>query len=103
MGQNPHAPAQTLLNPACANQATYCHPTFPMKLTNRLHRFIGLVHRTHQLPPAVLMHIVSNLTSYSPLYRAAALRCLIGSAPLSVTGGQPYLARRRAVRLHYGV
>jgi hypothetical protein len=35
--------------------------------------------------------------------RAAALRVLIGRAPLSVTQGRPYIERRAAVRAHLGV
>ena len=35
--------------------------------------------------------------------RAAALRVLIGRAPLSVTLGRPYLERRAAVRVHHGI
>ena len=39
----------------------------------------------------------------TPLLRLAALRWLIYWAPLDVTKGAPYLAKRRLVRLHYGV
>ena len=40
---------------------------------------------------------------YPPLLRLAALRWLIYWAPLDVPKGAPYLAKRRLVRLHYGV
>ena len=35
--------------------------------------------------------------------RAAALRVLVGRAPLSVTHGRPYIERRAAVRAHLGI
>lgn len=55
------------------------------------------------LPASILLRVVQGKERYSPVVRAAALRCLVGSAPLSVTRGAPYAARRRAVRRHYGV
>lgn len=40
---------------------------------------------------------------YPPLLRIAALRWLIQQAPLEVTHGAPYWARRRYVRQYYHV
>lgn len=40
---------------------------------------------------------------YPQLMRIAALRWLIGAAPLDVTQGATYWTRRRYVRRHYGV
>ena len=50
-----------------------------------------------------LMYVLSRPDRYSPLFRSAALRNLVASAPLTVTQGRSYLERRRLVRCHYGV
>lgn len=49
-----------------------------------------------------LIAILSE-TRQVPLVRVAALRWLIGAAPIEVTRGAPYLTRRRYVRQHFHV
>ncbi|RQR65298.1 hypothetical protein DIE18_02100 [Burkholderia sp. Bp9125] len=72
-------------------------------MASRLQRFIAYVHKLSGTPATVLENLVRDRTRYSPLYRSAALRHLICSAPLEVTGGRPYLERRRSVRQHLGI
>jgi hypothetical protein len=50
-----------------------------------------------------LLRIVKSTSRYSTHYRVAALRHLVASAPLAVTGGQPFAERRRRVKRHYGI
>jgi hypothetical protein len=69
----------------------------------RILRFGKMIFQTYALPREVLVQIIRSKTHYSAHYRAAALRNLIGHAPLSVTGGRPFADRRRLVRRHYGV
>lgn len=70
---------------------------------HRIVRFAMLVYATYGLPRETLLGIVKAKRRYSPHYRAAALRHLVGDAPLTVTGGQPFAERRRRVRSHYGI
>ncbi|WP_158244555.1 hypothetical protein [Paraburkholderia rhynchosiae] len=53
------------------------------------------------MPFEHLITIVRACDCYSPMFRAAALRHIVMQAPLQVTGGQPFAARRRAVRRFY--
>ena len=70
-------------------------------LTHRLNRLINLITGMRQCSVDDLVRIVHD-RRYPPLLRIAALRWLIHLAPLSVTNGAPYGARRRYVRQHYG-
>ena len=71
-------------------------------LTRRLTRLITLVHGLYRQPPQELTEIVRD-KRYPLLFREAALRCLVHSAPISVTKGAPFAERRRYVRRFYGV
>ena len=70
--------------------------------THRLHRFLVLLTGLRKYNTQQLLAVLHE-QRYPPLLRVAALRWLIHWAPLEVTKGAPYLARRRLVRLHYGV
>ncbi|TFE36950.1 hypothetical protein E2553_45830 [Paraburkholderia dipogonis] len=67
----------------------------------RIYLFSRYVARTYALPLENLTTIVRARDCYSPMFRAAALRHIVMQAPLHVTGGQPFAARRRAVRRFY--
>jgi hypothetical protein len=67
----------------------------------RFVRFSRQVAQTYALPHDALVSIVRARDNYSPTLRAAALRHIVMQAPLHVTGGQPFAARRRAVRRFY--
>jgi hypothetical protein len=67
----------------------------------RIIRFSRQIAQTYALPHEALVSIVRARGSYSPSLRAAALRHIVMQAPLHVTGGQPFAARRRAVRRFY--
>ncbi|APA90413.1 hypothetical protein BJG93_33005 (plasmid) [Paraburkholderia sprentiae WSM5005] len=67
----------------------------------RIYLFSRYVARTYVEPLEHLITIVRARECYSPMFRAAALRHLVLRAPLHVTGGQPFAARRRAVRRFY--
>lgn len=69
----------------------------------RILRFARMVHDTYGLSHELLVHIVRSKDRYSVHYRTAALRHLVMSAPLDVTGGRPFAGRRRLVRRHYGI
>lgn len=69
----------------------------------RIFRFGLMIWQTYGLPREDLLRIVKARRRYSAHYRAAALRHLVSHAPLSVTWGQPFAARRRLVRQHYGI
>ena len=71
-------------------------------LSDRRCAFFGHLRATDVLPVHHLVRIIRDKT-YSPRFRSAALRNLVGQAPLEVTHGQPYAARRRLVRKHYQV
>ncbi|MGF6265380.1 hypothetical protein OKW49_006373 [Paraburkholderia youngii] len=67
----------------------------------RIYRFSRYIAQTYALPQEDLICVVRGRDCYSPMFRAAALRHLVLWAPLHVTGGQPFAARRRAVRRFY--
>ncbi|MGF6637140.1 hypothetical protein [Paraburkholderia tuberum] len=67
----------------------------------RIYLFSRYVARTYALPLENLITIVRARDCYSPMFRAAALRHIVMQAPLHVTGGQPFAARRRAARRFY--
>jgi hypothetical protein len=67
----------------------------------RIYLFSRYVARTYALSLDNLITIVRARECYSPMFRAAALRHVVLQAPLHVTGGQPFAARRRAVRTFY--
>ena len=66
-------------------------------------RFSRMVYDCYRCSHGQLLEIISAKGRLSARYRAAALRNLVGNAPLSVTLGRPYAERRRLVRKHYGV
>lgn len=70
--------------------------------THRLRRFLNLLAGLRRCTVPDLIPIVRE-RRHSVLLRVAALRWLIHLAPLEVTQGRCYLARRRLVRQHYGV
>lgn len=72
-----------------------------MMTRQRIYLFSRYVARTYTLPLEHLINIVRARDCYSPMFRAAALRHVVLQAPLDVTGGQPFAARRRAVRQFY--
>jgi hypothetical protein len=61
------------------------------------------IYLLHGLPHHDRAMIVKAKLRYSTHYRTAALRCLIGAAPLTVKRGRPFAERRRLVRRYYGV
>jgi hypothetical protein len=67
------------------------------------YRFFRLIHDTYKLPTEALLAVIADKQRYSVRLRAAALRNLACSAPVSLTQGRCYLARRRIVRAHYGI
>lgn len=69
----------------------------------RIFRFSLMIWQTCGLPREDLLRIVKAKRRYSTHYRAAALRHLVGDAPLAVTGGRPFAERRRLVRQHCGI
>lgn len=71
-------------------------------LTHRLNRLLVLSTGLRKYSTQQLVAVLQE-PRYPPLLRLAALRWLIYWAPLEVTKGAPYLAKRRLVRLHYGV
>lgn len=70
--------------------------------TRRLTRLNTFLQGLLKSPSAVLEAIVRE-KRYPLLMREAALRCLVWRAPLAVTKGAPFPARRRHVRQHHGV
>ncbi len=71
-------------------------------LTHRLNRLLVLSTGLRTYSTQQLVAVLQE-RRYPPLLRLAALRWLIYWAPLEVTKGAPYLAKRRLVRLHYRV
>ena len=69
----------------------------------RIIRFISMVHATYQLTREQQIAIVRARGHYTALYRAAALRHIVETAPLEVTGSWVFADRRRRVRRHYGI
>lgn len=61
------------------------------------------IYLLHGLPDQELVRIIRAKHRYSTYCRTAALRCLVGTAPLAVTCGRPFAERRRRVRHHFGV
>lgn len=66
-------------------------------------RFFGHIRSTNVLPIYHLVRVANAKEQYPPLMRSAALRNLVGIAPLEVTKGACYSERRRAVRAFYGI
>ena len=66
-------------------------------------RFMQHVRATYVLPRHHLIRIIRASDAYSPRMRAAALRNLVAQAPIEVTQGRCYAARRKLVRAHYAV
>lgn len=66
-------------------------------------RFFALLRDTYKLPTEVLLAVIADKQRYSVRFRAAALRNLVCNAPVSLTQGRCYAARRRIVRAHYGI
>lgn len=74
-----------------------------LRLRDRFIRFSRCIFQTYRLPAEALVAIARDRARYTPVMRAAALRNLVGEAPLAVTQGRPFAERRRLVRAHYGV
>ena len=74
----------------------------PNLLSANRRAFWGHLRATDVLPVHHLGRIIRD-KSYSARFRAAALRNLVILAPIEVTLGQPYPARRLLVRRHYEV
>lgn len=72
-------------------------------LSNSRQQFFGAIHRLSGIPLDQLMAIARDRTRFSLRTRAAALRHVVSLAPITVTRGMPYAARRRLVRNHYRV
>jgi len=70
---------------------------------DRIFRFGMMIWQTYGLSKEELLRIVRSKNRYSTRYRAAALRHLVAQAPVSVTCGRPFAARRRLVRQYYGI
>lgn len=66
-------------------------------------RFFGHIRATDVLPVHHLVRIARCSDTYPARMRAAALRNLVAKAPLDVTQGRPFAARRKLVRAHYGI
>jgi hypothetical protein len=66
-------------------------------------RFFGHLRATEVLPIHHLTRIARASDKYSPLMRSAALRQLVGKAPLDVTHGRPYAESRRLCRAFYSI
>lgn len=73
-----------------------------MIITRRRTRFMSFMLGLRTLSVDQLVSVVRE-KRYPQLLRIAALRWLIGAAPLEVTHGATYWTRRRYVRQHYGV
>lgn len=71
-------------------------------ITRRHTRFMSFLLGLRTFGAEQLVPIVRE-RRYPALMRVAALRWLIGVAPLDVTHGATYWTRRRYVRRHYGV
>lgn len=72
-------------------------------MSKRRQLFFSYVRETILIPTDQLVHVVRSSGQWSARFRAAALRNLISKTPLEVTGGAPFLERRRATRKHYQV
>lgn len=70
--------------------------------TRRRTRFMSFMLGLREYSVEQLVSIIRE-KRYPELMRIAALRWLIGAAPLDVTQGATYWTRRRYVRQHYGV
>jgi len=66
-------------------------------------RFFGHIRATNVLPIYHLVRVAKAKNQYSPLMRTAALRNLVGIAPLEITKGACFAKRRRLVRSFYGI
>jgi hypothetical protein len=73
-----------------------------MIITRRRTRFMNFMLGLRTFSVDQLVSVVRD-KRYPQLLRIAALRWLIGAAPLEVTHGATYWTRRRHVRQHYGV
>jgi hypothetical protein len=75
-----------------------------MRVTHSTRRRDFVIYLT-RLRAATLeqLQLLAKDKGRSSLFRTAALRTLICTAPLGVTGGRPYLEARRRVRAHYRV
>lgn len=71
-------------------------------LTRRLNRLTTFVHGLRSAPTPSLVSLVAD-KRYPVLMREAALRWLVWCAPIAVTKGAPFAARRRFVRHYYGI
>ena len=72
-------------------------------LSEKRQRFFGSIQRYATLTLTQLIDVARDGKQYSPRSRAAALRHIVARAPITVTQGRPYAARRRLVRRHFGV
>ena len=72
-------------------------------IRQRIIEFSRCIRQTYGLPQDKLVAVITARDRFTPRFRAAALRNLVCDAPLGVTRGMPYAARRRAVRRFYQV
>ncbi len=73
------------------------------KLIDKRMAFVGHLRALYPLPEHHLLRVVLSADIYSSKIRAAALRHLVARAPLEVTRGHPFAARRRYVRAFYKI
>lgn len=66
-------------------------------------RFFGHLRATEVLPIHDLVNIAQAIDRFSPLMRSAALRQIVGKAPLEITHGRPYAESRRLCRVHFSI
>ncbi|MGF6440312.1 hypothetical protein [Paraburkholderia youngii] len=66
-------------------------------------RFFASIQRYALLTIEQLVDVARDQQRFSPRSRAAALRHIVARAPIEVTLGRPFAARRRLVRKHFGV
>lgn len=77
----------------------YARPEFG----DQRQRFYRQIYSTRGLTIAQLIGVIKNHAIYSPRFRSAALRNLMGQAPLTITQGRPFAQKRILVRKHYNV
>lgn len=71
-------------------------------LTRRLTRLTTFVHGLKSAPTPSLVSVVGD-KRYPVLMREAALLWLVWCAPIAITKGAPFAARRRSVRRYYDI
>lgn len=77
--------------------------TLRVLASRRRQTFFSLVRQTATMTADQLVEVIQSPNRFGPVTRVAALRNLVAQAPIEVTRGSCYLARRMLVRSHYGV